>query len=298
VRTISEYNLCFCLPFQARSEVSCYSNTQSSSSSKEAQVGAVHEYKYQQQQQNKQQQQQLAVIPSRIPLLPPLPGATAPGGVAQGGSGSISKRQSSAGTERPTSTGNGGAAAEVVTAAPLRRHSGGKEKQLTAESPAAAGGGGDGSYGDRGGEIRASWGPFNDRRAVNGDVTDGLSASGKGEVQLGGVASSRSSDMGGSTGAIVRAVSFGGNRQPAVKGGVVAGSGADAGALEAGGVQDAAGEQGSGRLDIQHLTWEDRERVLRLLFAKINNHARQVHFNSLPSHPFPVQGQQQEQLVD
>ncbi|KAG2441078.1 hypothetical protein HXX76_003931 [Chlamydomonas incerta] len=37
--------------------------------------------------------------------------------------------------------------------------------------------------------------------------------------------------------------------------------------------------------DIKDLPWEDRERVLRLLFAKINNQAQQVHFSSLPPHP-------------
>ncbi|GLC47469.1 hypothetical protein PLESTB_000133900 [Pleodorina starrii] len=37
--------------------------------------------------------------------------------------------------------------------------------------------------------------------------------------------------------------------------------------------------------DIRDLPWEDRERVLRLLFAKINNQAQQVHFSSLPPHP-------------
>ncbi|KXZ47560.1 hypothetical protein GPECTOR_34g719 [Gonium pectorale] len=37
--------------------------------------------------------------------------------------------------------------------------------------------------------------------------------------------------------------------------------------------------------DIKDLSWEDRERVLRLLFAKINNQAQQVHFSSLPQHP-------------
>ncbi|KAG2495413.1 hypothetical protein HYH03_006360 [Edaphochlamys debaryana] len=42
---------------------------------------------------------------------------------------------------------------------------------------------------------------------------------------------------------------------------------------------------GGGGADIKDLPWEDRERVLRLLFSKINNQAQQVHFASLPPHP-------------
>ncbi len=41
----------------------------------------------------------------------------------------------------------------------------------------------------------------------------------------------------------------------------------------------------TGRLDIRDLPWEDRERVLRLLFAKINNQAQQMFFSNLPQHP-------------
>lgn len=41
--------------------------------------------------------------------------------------------------------------------------------------------------------------------------------------------------------------------------------------------------------DIKDLPWEDRERVLRLLFAKINNQAQSVHFTSLPPHPLSGQ---------
>lgn len=40
-----------------------------------------------------------------------------------------------------------------------------------------------------------------------------------------------------------------------------------------------------GGLDLKELSWEDRERVLRLLFAKINNQSAQQHFANLPSHP-------------
>jgi hypothetical protein len=40
-----------------------------------------------------------------------------------------------------------------------------------------------------------------------------------------------------------------------------------------------------GRLDIRELGWADRERVLRLLFAKINNQAQQLHYARLPPHP-------------
>lgn len=43
----------------------------------------------------------------------------------------------------------------------------------------------------------------------------------------------------------------------------------------------------AGRLDLKDLTWEDRERVLRLLFAKINNQAQQT-YAALPVHPLDV----------
>ena len=33
------------------------------------------------------------------------------------------------------------------------------------------------------------------------------------------------------------------------------------------------------------MSWEDRERVLKLLFAKINNQSQQVYFTQLPQHP-------------
>lgn len=41
----------------------------------------------------------------------------------------------------------------------------------------------------------------------------------------------------------------------------------------------------SGRVDIAHLTWPERERVLRLAFAKINNQTRSLKFLNLPAHP-------------
>lgn len=41
----------------------------------------------------------------------------------------------------------------------------------------------------------------------------------------------------------------------------------------------------SGRVDIAHLTWPERERVLRLAFAKINNQTRSLKFMKLPAHP-------------
>ncbi len=37
-------------------------------------------------------------------------------------------------------------------------------------------------------------------------------------------------------------------------------------------------------MDISDLSWGDRERVLRLLFAKINNQARQQQYSNLPAH--------------
>lgn len=42
-------------------------------------------------------------------------------------------------------------------------------------------------------------------------------------------------------------------------------------------------------MDIKDLPWEDRERILRLLFAKINNQQQQAYFTNLPSHM--LQGQ-------
>jgi len=47
----------------------------------------------------------------------------------------------------------------------------------------------------------------------------------------------------------------------------------------------------NGQMDIRDLSWEDREKVLRLLFAKINNQARQAHFSNLPPHSFEVETQ-------
>lgn len=39
---------------------------------------------------------------------------------------------------------------------------------------------------------------------------------------------------------------------------------------------------------LQELSWGDRERVLRLLFAKINNQAQQMYYANLPGHSFQV----------
>eukprot|EP00955_Chlamydomonas_euryale_P111011 366031-Chlamydomonas_euryale.AAC.15 len=52
----------------------------------------------------------------------------------------------------------------------------------------------------------------------------------------------------------------------------------------------------TGRLDIKDLPWDDRERVLRLLFAKINNQAQQAHYSRLPDHPLDIQDK--EALVE
>ena len=37
---------------------------------------------------------------------------------------------------------------------------------------------------------------------------------------------------------------------------------------------------------LQNLQWEDRERVLRLLFAKVNHQAKQSFYANLPAHSF------------
>lgn len=40
---------------------------------------------------------------------------------------------------------------------------------------------------------------------------------------------------------------------------------------------------------LQELSWEDREKILRLLFAKINNQAQQMYYANLPGHSFQVE---------
>lgn len=40
------------------------------------------------------------------------------------------------------------------------------------------------------------------------------------------------------------------------------------------------------KVDIADLSWEDRERVLRILFSKINSQAQQTSFTRLPEHSF------------
>jgi hypothetical protein len=37
-------------------------------------------------------------------------------------------------------------------------------------------------------------------------------------------------------------------------------------------------------MDLSTLPWADRERILKLLFSKINNQAQQQHFANLPPH--------------
>lgn len=56
-------------------------------------------------------------------------------------------------------------------------------------------------------------------------------------------------------------------------------------AAEGGGKQPGA-LAAQARLDIAQLTWAQRESVLRLAFAKVNNQARQTHFQKLPKHSF------------
>ena len=46
------------------------------------------------------------------------------------------------------------------------------------------------------------------------------------------------------------------------------------------------GLSSSAKLDIADLSWEDRERILRLLFSKINSQAQQTSFARLPEHSF------------
>ena len=49
-----------------------------------------------------------------------------------------------------------------------------------------------------------------------------------------------------------------------------------------------ASAAGGARVDIAELSWEDREKVLRLLFSKVNNASADNYFASLPPHSFPV----------
>jgi hypothetical protein len=39
-------------------------------------------------------------------------------------------------------------------------------------------------------------------------------------------------------------------------------------------------------LDIKDLSWDEREKILRLLFAKVNNQSQQSYFYDLPDHSF------------
>lgn len=57
---------------------------------------------------------------------------------------------------------------------------------------------------------------------------------------------------------------------------------------EASGASGAGGA--SGRMDIKDLSWEDRERILRLLFSKINNQQQQAYYTNLPLHPLDQTG--------
>ncbi|MEW5297752.1 MAG: hypothetical protein WDW36_000936 [Sanguina aurantia] len=63
-------------------------------------------------------------------------------------------------------------------------------------------------------------------------------------------------------------------------------TGGGVGGVAAGPSVGAAGQGGSygGRLELKDLSWADRERVLRLLFTKINNQAQQVYYSRLPAH--------------
>ena len=62
----------------------------------------------------------------------------------------------------------------------------------------------------------------------------------------------------------------------------------------AGGAASRLPMQPNSKVDLRDLSWQDRERVLRLLFAKINNVQGRV--DVLPSHTFDSALQQQQQL--
>lgn len=50
----------------------------------------------------------------------------------------------------------------------------------------------------------------------------------------------------------------------------------------------------TGKLDIRDLGWEDREKVMRLLFSKINHASQQTYFGNLPPHSFEMDGVYEE----
>ena len=51
-------------------------------------------------------------------------------------------------------------------------------------------------------------------------------------------------------------------------------------------------------VDIAQLSWAQRESVLRLAFAKINNQARQAHFQRLPKHSLLELEAEQKQAAE
>ena len=53
-------------------------------------------------------------------------------------------------------------------------------------------------------------------------------------------------------------------------------------------VQDTRGLPTGAKIDIGDLSWEDRERILRLLFSKINSQTQQASFSRLPEHLFEM----------
>ncbi|GMH39630.1 hypothetical protein BSKO_07528 [Bryopsis sp. KO-2023] len=52
-------------------------------------------------------------------------------------------------------------------------------------------------------------------------------------------------------------------------------------------------ESKPGSVDIKDLSWPDREKILRLLFAKITNQAAQMNFTSLPPHAIEIKNRMQ-----
>lgn len=64
------------------------------------------------------------------------------------------------------------------------------------------------------------------------------------------------------------------------------GSGAPSGRLPSLAVGSNRPTDAASRVDIRDLTWEDREKVLRLLFGKVNSASPQAYFASLPAHSF------------
>lgn len=138
---------------------------------------------------------------------------------------------------------------------------------------------------------------------AKGGVSDGLAPVVAGPRRPGSASEGAGQEGGSGAGPAAEARAAGGASSSGGFGAEASGSmsrGGDAGSRRSsvsslGSTQQQRGQQpGRGQLtqelsaaasvDISDLGWGDRERVLRLLFAKINNQARQQQYSNLPGH--------------